>query len=147
MKNPLILTIFIFIICLISVGLIIFLEKYIGGMFFAVIIEGFVVFLAVWFLLKITNEKYFAVIFLFTFFFIILETGIYALCGILGFIEGISLRDLISWRMLYSSIFTFIWIPLTCRGLKYKDKMLWILFWILGFCLHLGGNMIFQVVS
>lgn len=147
MKNPLLLTIFVFIICLISVGVIILLEYFFDNMFLAVLIEGIIVFLAVLLILKISNENYFSVIFIYSICFILLETGIYALCGILGMIEHISLRDLISWRLLYNSLFTFLWIPLTCFGLRYKERLLWVFFWIIGFCLHLGGNLIFDVVS
>jgi len=147
MKKLLLLSIFVFIICLISVLVIIGFEYFVGdNMFLAVLVEGIIVFISVWFLLKFSGENYFAVIFLYSLFFILFETGVYTICETLGFID-FGMRDLISWRLLYNSIFCFIWIPLSTFGIKSNDKILMFFYFLLSLCLHLVFNLIMQVVS
>ena len=139
--------VFIFLICLLSVLVICGVEYFVGdNMFLAVLVEGFFVFISIWFLLNFSEENYFVVVFLYSLFFILFETGVYAICEALGFVD-FGFKSLISFRLLYNSLFTFLWIPLSCLGLKYKDKALWALFWICGFCIHCAGNLIMEVIS
>jgi len=138
--------IFIFIVCLISVLAIIGMEYFIDNIFLVPLVESLVIFIAVLLLLKITGKNYFFIVFLFSFFFVLLETGVYAICEELGF-SNFGMKEIISWRLLYNSIFTFIYVPILCFGLKYKDKILWILYFVVGFIFHLGFNLVMEVVS
>ena len=138
--------VFIFIICFVSVGIILFLESFIDNFFIIPILESVVIFFSVWFIYKFSEESLLAICFIFAFFFLLLENGVYALAIALDMVD-LSYKTVLSWRFLYNSIFIFIYIPLLCNGLKYKDKALWVLYFIIGMVLHLIFNLVMGVVS
>jgi len=146
MEKSILYIIFTFIITLFCVLIIMGAEYWITNQFLIPILESIVILCGIWFIYKNSQGNYFFIVFLFSLWFIIFETSIYALGELLNF-TNFGMKDLVSWRLLYNSVFTFIWIPLTCYGLKYKDKSLLFLFFIFGICLHLIFNLFMDVVS
>jgi len=137
---------FIFVICLISVLAIIGLEYFFDNFFLIPLIESVVIFLAILFLLKFTKDNYFAIVFIFAIFFILLENGVYALAIGLNMVD-LGYKEVLSWRFLYNTIFIFIYIPLLCYGIKSKDKILMFFYFLIGTIGHLIFNLLMQVVS
>lgn len=126
---------------LFSVLVILFLENFFKGFFIAPFIECVVVFLDIWFVMYISEDSLFGITILTAFLFFCFETIVYLISAELGFINN-SLYEVFSWRVVYGLFFTFIWIPITVFGLRYKEKGLWFLFLFLGCMVHLIINLI-----
>lgn len=124
-----------------SVLLIIFLENYLSGFFIAPIIECLVIFFVVLLIRWRFEDSHFGIVFLVSFLFFVFETLVYLICVQLGFMES-SMYEVLSWRIVYGGFFTFVWIPITVLGLKYKEKALWLLFLFLGCLVHLIINLV-----
>jgi len=137
---------FIFFICLISVLIICFLERWTTNFFLIPIVESFFIFIAILFLYKYSQENLISICFIFAIFFVLFENGVYALAIALNMIER-GYKEVLSWRFLYNFLFILIYIPILCFGLKYKDKFLWVLFFVCGTCLHLVFNLVMEVIS
>lgn len=140
-----------FIVCFISILGIMGIEYFIDNFFLVPLIESIIIFWVILFLLKFTNENYFSVVFLFGIFFILLENSIYAIAIALNMVEGagLTLKNVLSWRFLYNSLFILIYFPLLGYGLKKdrKDKFFVFLFFLLGVILHIIYNLIMHVIS
>lgn len=141
--------IFCFIICLISVLVIIGLEYFIDNFFLIPILESVVIFLSVFSIYKTTNERLLTISIIFALFFLLFENSVYAIAIALNMVEGtgLTIKSVLSWRFLYNFLFVMIYVPLLTRGIKSGDKALYVLFFILGTCLHLGFNLVMQVIS
>lgn len=129
------------VLVLLATLIIIFLENVIDDFFIAPIIECVFIFSVVLFIKWISDEDLFGVTILTTVLFFSFETIVYLLSVKLGFIQS-SMYDVFSWRIVYGLFFTFIWIPITIIGLKYKQKSLWFLFLALGCLVHLIINLV-----
>jgi len=146
MEKPILLIVFTFIITLICVLVIMGAEYWVSNEFLVPILEGIIIFLGVFFIYKTSRESYFFIVFLFAFFFILLETGVYILAIALNMVE-MSYKEVLSWRLLYNSFFTFIYIPLLCYGIRLKEGALYVLFFLCGSIFHIIWNLIFSVIS
>jgi len=141
-KSTLFFTIFL---TLFSVLCIIFLENYLDDFFFAPIIECVAIFLVVLFIKWRFDDSLFSITFLVIILFFIFETSVYLISVQLGFLSS-SMYEVLSWRIVYGGFFTFVWIPITILGLRYKQKALWFLFLFLGCLVHLIINLIMNSV-
>lgn len=137
-KSTIFLTLFL---VLIAVLVIILLENYFQSFFLAPIIESVIIFLVVFFIRWISDESLFSITVLVVVFFFSFETIVYLISAQLGFLES-PMYEVFSWRIVYGLFFTFIWIPITVFGLRYKEKVMWFLFLFIGCLVHLIINLV-----
>lgn len=136
---------FTIFLTLFSVLSIIILENYLDDFFFAPIIECVAIFLVVLFVKWRFEDSLFGIVFLVIILFFIFETSVYLISVQLDFINS-SMYEVLSWRIVYGGFFTFVWIPITVLGLRYKQKALWFLFLFLGFLVHLIINLMMNSI-
>ena len=140
--------IYCILVTLLISGLLLFVEQGIfNKWYFIPIVESLFIFFAVLILHKLTEENVIILSLFVGFFFSITELLVYILAVELGMVDvSISISELISWRLLYNSAFWIASTPILCAGLREKDKVLWVLFIIIGISLHFCFNLIMSMI-
>lgn len=139
-------SVFIVVIMIFAVLKILLLEWFVKDFFLIPFIETIIIFFSILLITKVIDEGLSKIVFFSSFVFFCLETVVYLIYSYTGLVNSIP-SDVFAWRFVYGFFFTMIWIPVSCYGLKFKEKILWFFFLFLGCLIHLLINVLMSGLS
>jgi len=115
-----------FLISLFSIVPFLFAEYFIGDFLLVPVIETSVVFLIFLFLFKTSDLSFNSSFMLFSFWYLVFKVAIMSLYFGVG-----------NLYIVYNFLLGFFWINISVRGIENKDRMYWLLWFIVGVCLNI----------
>ena len=125
--------IYIFLIALFSIVPFFLAEYFIGDFILVPAIEALSIFFIFVFLIKTSSGSFDSIAAFFSFWYLLLKAAILSVYMGTG-----------NTHVLANFIFGFFWINFTIRGIKNKDKMYWLLWFVVGVCVNIILNLVYK---